>query len=339
MIMDPIASLLRCESRLFLCIGEINMIRFNSRPLDEIPISMLHDNSVQISYQVLLILPASVEEDPSLKHDWSSSSLAPMSFTVSGILIQPINPTLVPGPSGSHLFLFESSVLIALASSLHDRILDNHLRNVPTVKVGSDQFPYREASEGRGSACQESNAFCCPYCTANVDFTSLGGQRVLEHIGGHILHNPSIDRTLEPCGLCLSSHATCCIYLKKSKSCQGNLKIDHAKSKCLNFIKFLYATAAKSSPSSPCSNVPMPCPLCPADAPAVWRYNLCAHLMRLHPSVPLGPHEHMWTLMNFEVTELSAIWKNRLKQPEARKRKVGATITISEVHSTHSVAR
>ncbi|KAI0260621.1 hypothetical protein BC834DRAFT_831523, partial [Gloeopeniophorella convolvens] len=156
MVTDPIATLVRCDGHLFLCIGEINSIRFHSRPQDEVPVALLHKTAVQVSYQALSLLPTSTEDDVSSKHDWRSSHLLPITLTAPGILIQPINPKLVSNSLRPPYFLFDSSTLVTLASSLHDRVSEAHRRSVPSVK-GDERFPYRESSgeftqEASGSA-------------------------------------------------------------------------------------------------------------------------------------------------------------------------------------------
>ncbi|KAI0259910.1 hypothetical protein BC834DRAFT_926047 [Gloeopeniophorella convolvens] len=318
MVTDPIATLVRCDGHLFLCIGEINSIRFHSRPQDEVPVALLHETAVQVSYQALSLLPTSTEDNVSSKHDWRSSHLLPITLTAPGILIQPINPKLVSNSLRPPYFLFDSSTLVTLASSLHDRVSEAHRRSVPSVK-GDERFPYRESS---------------------VDFTSMSGQRVLEHIGSHILHDPAVDRNIEPCGLCLRSYGVCQIYLRKNKGRHGNPKIDKDRSSCPSTVKFSYATAAKSSSSSPCSNVPLACPVCPSNSPAVWRYNLRAHFLRLHPSIPLQSYSHLWTLADSETTEMAPSRKNRLRQSDrSRKKKANnARLTISDAHSSRAAA-
>ncbi|KAI0258005.1 hypothetical protein BC834DRAFT_915424, partial [Gloeopeniophorella convolvens] len=138
-----------------------------------------------------------------------------------------------------------------------------------------------------------------------------------------------------PCGLCLRSYKVCQIYLRKNKGRHGNPKIDKDRSLCSSTVKFSYATAAKSSSSSPCSNVPLACPVCPSNSPAVWRYNLRAHFLRLHPSIPLQSYSHLWTLADSETTEMATIWKNRLRQSDrctqlSRRCRVGPHV-ISEI--------
>lgn len=59
-------------------------------------------------------------------------------------------------------------------------------------------------------------------------------------------------------------------------------------STCPEFTGIIYASALKGSKTTPCTNVPVICELCvqPTNAkviPAVWRYNLEAHIKSFHP--------------------------------------------------------
>lgn len=78
----------------------------------------------------------------------------------------------------------------------------------------------------------------CSNCHPTVTFNSLLCQCILEHIGAHILHDPSIDHLSEPCGLCLQPTPLCKIFLKKIKGQKSNLTIDMKVSSCPNLMKF-----------------------------------------------------------------------------------------------------
>src|SRR6266536_6169087 len=65
----------------------------------------------------------------------------------------------------------------------------------------------------------------CMHCTPAVPLRK-SGQRVLEHMGGHILFDPSVDCSLEPCGLCLRPSPLCIFYLKKCKGIQAGDQIN-----------------------------------------------------------------------------------------------------------------
>jgi len=90
----PLAMVARCEGRIFLCIGEVNDIIYNSEHTDQLPVSLLSENTVTISFQVLFLVPATTEDDPDLKNDWRWSQRRGTSHKVPGRLVEPLNPDL-----------------------------------------------------------------------------------------------------------------------------------------------------------------------------------------------------------------------------------------------------
>jgi hypothetical protein len=93
-VLQPIATLVFCEQKLFLCIAEVNGLFRDSLPVDDIPITLLSEKIVEVSYQVLRLIPASTTDDSSGRNDWRSSSLFLLSAKVPGALVQPINPSI-----------------------------------------------------------------------------------------------------------------------------------------------------------------------------------------------------------------------------------------------------
>ena len=140
---SPIATVVRCDSHVFLCIGEVNDITVDSRHTDHIGVEYLTEPSVFVSYQMLEVIPASVEDDPNLKHDWRWSGKRGSSHRVSGCLIQPINPSLSTQQLGNPFYLFESTVLIAVSATIFEQLQSRHGIVIPEVRK-SDSFPYRE---------------------------------------------------------------------------------------------------------------------------------------------------------------------------------------------------
>lgn len=107
----------------------------------------------------------------------------------------------------------------------------------------------------------------------------MSGPDLLRHMGSHVLHDPQLKDANNPCGLCLSTGNQCTIRLiKRGKAVD---KIDMRNSRCPNLKKISLASAGKFTTKSPCTNVPLRCPLCPQVSDAVWKYNLCAHI-RMH---------------------------------------------------------
>lgn len=174
----------------------------------------------------------------------------------------------------------------------------------------------------------------CPKCQPSITFSSALRQRIIEHIGAHILHDPSVDRRSEPCGLCLRPAPLCKIVLNKTKGRTGNLAIDMKTSSCPNLVKFSITIAAKCSDGSPCTNHPMHCPYCPKSTPAVWSYNFRQHMLRVHPSQPLDKHRSVWSISKLEKDGMRQVWEHRLKQPKVRPKTQRAPLVISETHRT-----
>lgn len=118
----------------------------------------------------------------------------------------------------------------------------------------------------------------CPQCSPTITLDLSQGQRVLEHIGAHVIHDPGIASSMPLCGLCLCPAPLCQFFLKKDKGAHASLAINHTILRgCLIKLKYSYGVASESTSSSPCSNVPMHCPLCPKTDPAVWCYFLKIH--------------------------------------------------------------
>lgn len=114
----------------------------------------------------------------------------------------------------------------------------------------------------------------CTMCGPTAALNWRNTPRILEHMGAHILYDTKLNASEERCGLCLRPAPMCQIYIKKGRGTQGRCSVDQKKSKCPNFVRFNYRNAETSSESSPCSNVPVICPLCPTGSPAVWTYSL-----------------------------------------------------------------
>ncbi|KAJ7142000.1 hypothetical protein C8R46DRAFT_822672, partial [Mycena filopes] len=144
----------------------------------------------------------------------------------------------------------------------------------------------------------------CPACPHNTVLDPAQGQPVLAHMAAHILFDPNIDASTEPCGLCLSPALMCEFYLTGGKT----PKVNAARTKCKAAITFRYAIAAESTESAPSSNVPVNCTLCPTGAPAVWRYNYLHHLQNTHPNAPEGKYAAISELGAAERKNLKKVW-------------------------------
>jgi hypothetical protein len=98
-------------------------------------------------------------------------------------------------------------------------------------------------------------------------------------------------------------------------------------------MNYSYGIAAESTASSPCSNVPIHCPICPKADPAIWKYFMKVHFEEKHKTLDLTKYEHLWKLSNFERSEMKKIWikQGKVTAKRTRKSKV-PPLVISENH-------
>ena len=158
-------------------------------------------------------------------------------------------------------------------------------------------------------------------------------QWVLEHVGVHISYDPHIMKSTPLCGLCLCPAPLCQIFTKKGKGASRKLAVNYKTSKgCLMKTKFSDSVAVESTSASPCSNVPMNCPLCSKLEPVVWQYFLKIHFQEKHPSAPFEKYVHLWMLSNFEEAEMKKIWTKQFKMTRCPKKLKLPPIVISEDH-------
>jgi hypothetical protein len=123
--------------------GEVNDIIVDNQHVDHIAVEYLTEPTVFISYQMLYVVPAKVQDDPDLKHDWQRSGKRGLSHRVSERIIQPINPSLSTREPGNPFYLFESSVLMAIGATILGKLEPGNGNLLPEVKE-SDRFPYHE---------------------------------------------------------------------------------------------------------------------------------------------------------------------------------------------------
>ena len=94
----------------------------------------------------------------------------------------------------------------------------------------------------------------------------------------------------------------------------------------------MYSVAAELTASSPCSNVPIQCPICPKSDPTIWKIFMKIHFEDKHKLL-LTKHEHLWKLSNFERVEKKKIWLKRAKVTVKRTKKANQPpLVVSEKH-------
>jgi hypothetical protein len=162
-------------------------------------------------------------------------------------------------------------------------------------------------------------------------------QRILEHMGAHILYDATVNASEERCGLCLRPAPMCQVYLMKGRGTAGKCSVARSKSKCPNLVRFNYKNAAQSSERSPCSNVPVDCTLCPAGSPAVWTYSLHSHYRERHRLISAKKFPTHVELSQSEKDGMKCVWNshfNRRGSYRTMRCQLGNNprLSISEAH-------
>jgi hypothetical protein len=166
-------------------------------------------------------------------------------------------------------------------------------------------------------------------------------------MAAHHLHGPPLTYP-NPCGLCLSPGGTCEFFLKSSEGSKDGAKaIDMRKSHCpyLKKRRFDLGRASESKESSPSSNIPIECPLCPSKGPnkasAVWKYNMPEHFRTVHPRANWEEYAKLYEIMPAERSWLKKVWNTRLKvkKPYKTKSKELGALSISDAHSATMALR
>jgi hypothetical protein len=176
----------------------------------------------------------------------------------------------------------------------------------------------------------------CHRCGQLLDLSKL--PKVLEHSAAHILNDETLERTGNYCGFCLRPASRCVVKLWKVG---GSLQIDFKASTCIflrDEITLRYSSAAQSSTSSPCSNVPIFCPICNL---TVWRYNFENHCRDKHPTRTTLSAD-TWKASAAEKASLEEVWKGIVKKGKkaaVRKKPAAVKLAISEAHSASLALR
>ncbi|KAJ7834825.1 hypothetical protein B0H13DRAFT_2240173 [Mycena leptocephala] len=145
LLSEPIATLVRCDDKLFVAIGEVADIRLDSKSVDQLSIDLLRERKVTVHFHIISLIPATTEDDPERKHDWRSAGLLRHDgLTAPGRLVMPIDPALSTRVLGKPHYLFDSSVLRAFGAQLFDEVTLQLNKQIPKFSPTS-KFPYREA--------------------------------------------------------------------------------------------------------------------------------------------------------------------------------------------------
>lgn len=265
-INDPIATLVICEKKFFLCVAETVDIINNSRSVQMLEADLLAEPTVSVKFQILYLRALC---DPAMPEDWEWSKMRGATHTTAGRLVEPLDPVVLVKEPGSTTFTFKTDDLRSLALALYDRLSRPDIACVPKVRR-TDKFPYRhEGMNGEcggrrltfmtGAACfvcekdshntdDTLNERFCPKCEPSVELEWNEAPRVLEHMAAHFLFDRSTNPSLEPCGFCARPYPMCVFYTRKGKGADSGLQVDFKRSHgCERAVPFKYKAASKLS--------------------------------------------------------------------------------------------
>jgi hypothetical protein len=149
----------------------------------------------------------------------------------------------------------------------------------------------------------------------------------------HILHDDAVKNSPSPCGFCLLPDSRCIVRLKKGRGQKGSHHINWDNTICQhgNKVSLSIKTFQKSTTTSPCTNIPMNCPICPSGSNAIWKYNLQNHITTVHPTANIEEYKTLFEVSKFERVMLKQWWRAKPRFSPCRFRNLG-DIHISDAH-------
>ncbi|KAJ3565596.1 hypothetical protein NP233_g7528 [Leucocoprinus birnbaumii] len=242
-----------------------------------------------------------------LQNQTNISSKARYSIKIPSILMRPLNPSIVTQTSAAlHDRLRWLLKNTDLKDAIHKLQISLDLNNTDSIHLfhafpnipSSPYFPYcNNAGEPTldlelpkhlkfGPRFQNRKLVNCFMCEKELEV-----QTMRNHVGVHILRvmrdqedpdvKPGNEIGAEPCGFCGLDGCS----LRLSEAPTGGLTVT---SSCIYQPQtWNIKSAARSTPESPCSNVPIYCHLCPStitgEKRAIWKYNTSIHALIHHP--------------------------------------------------------
>lgn len=122
---------------------------------------------------------------------------------------------------------------------------------------------------------------------------------------------------------------------EKSWGVDCNFSVDTKQSSCINLVKhFSCSVASESTESSPCTNFPNICSLCPPKSAAVWMYSLDTHFCEHHKLSPAN-FPIQFEISSLERQHMKTIW-DKLYEEEKKCSLKKCTCKPLEISAAHS---
>jgi hypothetical protein len=134
---DLIAAIVLCEGRFWICLGEVNGLKLNGQSMLLLNHSVLREETVVVSFQLLGLRPATEADNPHPRSndyfDWRTYNITELSFDIPGQFLEVLNPEMIVTPGLSSDSLFQNPVLTAVAAPLFQRLETSDLKRFPKM--------------------------------------------------------------------------------------------------------------------------------------------------------------------------------------------------------------
>lgn len=143
---NRIVVLVHCEGLVVLAVAQVNWLKFTGKDnLTELPLHLLADPTTKVDSQVLHLIPATLDDNPTQVHNWCwSLQMEASCDNIPGQGVHAINPSLSIQKPGKPTFLFESTLLVTLSCNLFQELRPQDRKNLSVVKQ-TEFFPYRSS--------------------------------------------------------------------------------------------------------------------------------------------------------------------------------------------------
>ncbi|KZV94268.1 hypothetical protein EXIGLDRAFT_767328 [Exidia glandulosa HHB12029] len=318
---DPAATLLRCEDHTFPAIVQVCSIKVDGHSRLALAASQAAASTVAVKCQIL-----------SLVRKFQTQMVRMTSATGKRTALRLVGSSDVNGrilECIDHATATSTACGKSCAAVLHERFAQLRNVSVPSV-TRSAEYPYTyndracfacETEVGKSLGLLKNG---CELCGTSLP-TFKSPQRNLSHMAAHILFDPALKNTHDACGFCLQPNNLC--------SCTRESMCPKKPT------RFSYQAAASSTKSSPSSNVPIRCLLCPQRAATVWHYNLRRHLELAHECDP-EQYKELWHISGAEKYALQQLWdkvKTTIQRP--RQKTIQPSISLSVGHTSRLLMR
>ena len=222
-------------------------------------------------------------------------------FDVKGPVCRLLNPE-TEEIDGSTCYMFEASTLSVVGDMFWSELSQNENTNLlpkstslilPYLNDAGLPFYIAPGTEvGSPAASTTRNSEQTVKCSLTECGETLKVNVMRQHMGAHLLHERPKFNAVMPCGFCGGESAQKSSDLSQLSGCAIWLLNGQPRMHCKllggDAPKYSMKSAEKCTSSSPCTNRPMQCPLCPKKPGVVhWKLNMPAHWERNHNAAPL----------------------------------------------------